>query len=126
MTVEADLDQAKLAAVVRQFYGRARLDPELGPVFEAGVHDWEEHLERITAFWSSVMLKSGAYKGDPLAAHMRHRDAIRPELFDRWLALWAETTAELVPGEVAAALQKRAAMIAESLKLAMFFRIPAD
>jgi hemoglobin len=46
-------------------------------------------------------------------------------MFDRWLALWSEVTTELLPDETARAMQGKAAMIAESLKLAMYFRLPA-
>ena len=58
-----------------------------------------------------------------MAAHVRHKPRITPALFQRWLALWAETTAELLTPAAAAALQARAERIAESLQLGMFFRI---
>ncbi len=45
------------------------------------------------------------------------------ELFDRWLALWRETTSELLTASVAAQLQAKAERIAESLKLGLFFRL---
>ncbi len=45
-------------------------------------------------------------------------------MFDRWLALWAEVTEEILPAPAAAALQRKAARIAESLKLALYFRLP--
>tara|TARA_A100001391_G_scaffold201546_1_gene188842 strand:+ start:14334 stop:14567 length:234 start_codon:yes stop_codon:yes gene_type:complete len=54
---------------------------------------------------------------------MKHRDRITPALFGRWLTLWANTTDELMAPDAAAALQAKAARIAESLKLAMFFRL---
>ena len=50
----------------------------LGPIFNNAIADWPEHLEKLTAFWSSVMLTSGRYKGNPMAAHLKHREAIRP------------------------------------------------
>ena len=40
------------------------------------------------------MLTSGRYKGNPMAAHLKHRDAIRPAMFERWLELWRETARE--------------------------------
>jgi hemoglobin len=114
------IDEAAIEALVQAFYGRARLDPELGPVFEAAVHDWEEHLRVIAGFWSSVMLASMRYRGDALAAHRRH--PIRPEFFDRWLRLWGETADELFEPEPAEAFKARAARIGESLKLGLFFK----
>src|SRR3546814_16578731 len=56
-------------------------------IFNDAVHDWSEHLEKLTAFWSSVMLGSGRYKGQPVPAHMKHKHRITPELFERWLNL---------------------------------------
>jgi len=118
------IDEAGLERLVEHFYARVRADAELGPIFNDAIADWPEHLEKLAAFWSSVMLTSGRYKGQPMPAHMKHRDRITPELFGRWLALWNETTAELMEPAAAAALQAKAARIAESLQLAMFFRLP--
>jgi hemoglobin len=117
------MTEGQLKALVDLFYARVRADAALGPVFNDAVADWPEHLDRLAAFWSSVMLTSGRYKGNPMAAHLRHRPRITPALFERWLALWAETTNEVMPPEAAAALQAKAARIAESLQLALYFRI---
>ncbi len=124
-TGEAEVDDAGLERLVAAFYARVRDDAELGPVFNDAVHDWPEHLATLSAFWSSVMLTSGRYKGNPMTAHLKHKDRITPALFDRWLALWARTTAETMPPAAAAALQDKANRIAESLKLALFFRAGA-
>jgi len=112
-----------LGRLVDAFYARVRADAELGPIFNDAIADWPEHLDKLTAFWSSVMLTSGRYKGQPVPAHLKHRDRITPQLFDRWLALWQATTDEMMAPDVAAALQAKAARIAESLQLAMFFRL---
>lgn len=117
------IDEAALGRLIPLFYDRVRHDPELGPIFDGAVHDWPAHLATLTDFWSSVMLTTGRYKGNPMRAHLALRDAITPELFDRWLALWAETTDTHMPAAAAAALQAKAGRIAESLKLALFFRL---
>lgn len=118
-----ELNDATLNVLVDVFYARVRRDAELGPIFNDAIEDWPEHLEKLTAFWSSVMLTSGRYKGQPVPAHLKHKARITPELFDRWLALWAQVTDELMTTQAAAALQDRAARIAQSLQLAMFFRL---
>ena len=117
------MTDADLQRLVDTFYARVRRDDRIGPVFNAAVDDWPEHLERLGAFWSSVMRTTGRYKGSPLAAHMRHAQAIEPRMFDRWLELWAETARELLPADHAAAVIDKAERIAESLKLALFFRL---
>ena len=69
------------------------------------------------------MLTSGRYKGQPIPAHLKHKSKITPALFDRWLDLWKQTTEEVMEPDAAVALQAKAARIAESLQLAMFFRL---
>jgi hemoglobin len=124
MTARYDINEDGLARVVTAFYARIRQDAELGPIFNDAIRDWPEHLEKLTDFWSSVMLTSGRYKGRPVPAHLKHADRITPQLFQRWLKIWAETTNELMTPQAAQALQAKAARIAESLQLALFFKLP--
>lgn len=124
MSGPIEIDEAQLEALVPRFYARVREDALIGPVFDGAIADWDDHLEKLVAFWSSVMLTSGRYKGNPVAAHMKHLGAITPPMFDRWLALWAEVAEEILPAPAASALQIKAARIAESLKLALYFRLP--
>jgi hemoglobin len=116
--------EAALPALLDRFYARVRADAELGSVFNDAVEDWDHHLATLTDFWSSVMLTTGRYKGNPVAVHLRHGDRIRPEMFARWLAIWTQTTDEMVSPVVAAALQSKAARIAQSLDLALHYRLP--
>jgi hemoglobin len=108
--------------LVDAFYARVRSDPELGPVFARAIPgDWEPHMIRMYAFWSSVMLTSGRYKGNPVVKHLAIPD-IRPPLFARWLALFDETCGELFEDGISAEFRVKAARIAESLQLALFYR----
>jgi hemoglobin len=122
-TTQREITEDQLTQVVAAFYARVRRDPELGPIFNGAVEDWDEHLQTLARFWSSVMLTTGRYKGNPLAAHMKHVEAISPALFGRWLTLWRETTTELLPPASARQLQAKAERIAESLQLGLFFRV---
>jgi hemoglobin len=115
------ITEEALGRLVERFYARVRQDPLLGPVFDGAIDDWPEHLDRLSAFWSSVMLTSGRYKGRPLPAHLRHGDAMTSDRFERWLALWKESTSEMFAPEAAAALQAKANRIAESLSLGICF-----
>ena len=117
------IDEAALERLIPEFYARVRKDAEHGPVFNDAIGDWPHHLEKLVAFWSSVMLTSGRYKGNPMMMHLKHKARITPEMFDRWLTLWGETTSQLLSPEAAAALQQKAARIAESLQLGMYFRL---
>ncbi|MBW9117193.1 DUF1971 domain-containing protein [Rhizobium cauense] len=115
----ANLTEAQISEVLREFYSRVRKDEELGPVF-AVVEDWDEHLTRLEEFWSSLTAMSGKYKGNPIAMHLIHAGKMRPSMFNRWLALWTETTNALVERETAQMMQAKAARIAARLSHAIF------
>lgn len=115
------MTEAQLSLLVDRFYAKVREDEVLGPVFNGAIADWPEHLEKLSAFWSSVMLTSGRYKGNPMAAHMR-LGGVTPEHFDTWLALFGETAEEVCGPELAPLFLERARTIAASLKLGMFYR----
>lgn len=116
-----NITEEALTALVDAFYARVRRDALIGPVFEGAVHDWDEHLPTLQSFWSSVMLGSGRYKGQPIPAHVKLGDAISPAAFARWLQLWRQTTDELLEPGAAVALQEKAERIAESLSLGIAF-----
>jgi len=115
-----EISEDAIAALVATFYAKVRRDPEIGPLFNAAIADWNEHLEKLHDFWSAVMLTSGRYKGNPMAAHMKQ--PIEPQFFERWLGLWKETASEIFAPELAAQFTAKAERIAESLKLALFFK----
>ncbi|TCT06634.1 group III truncated hemoglobin [Aquabacter spiritensis] len=119
----APLDPAAIRAHLDAFYDKVRRDPALGPVFAAAVEDWPHHMDTLAAFWGAVLLKSGGYAGNPLAAHKAL--PLAPErfaaLFPVWLGLWRETAAERFPPEVAALLTERAERIARSLEAGILF-----
>ncbi len=109
------IDNALLNRVVHAFYDRVRRDALLGPVFDARIQDWPQHLERMVDFWSSVALMTGRYHGTPMQKHAPLPvDAVH---FDRWLSLFEETVAETSTPVAAAHLVERARRIAQSLEL---------
>jgi hemoglobin len=109
------IDEAMIERLVRSFYAKVRTDPLLAPVFEARIRDWEPHLQRMCAFWSSVALTSRRYHGSPMAKHLPL--PVAAEHFDRWLSLFADTAREICPPEAQAHFVERAGRIAESLEL---------
>jgi hemoglobin len=109
--------------LVDEFYRRVRLDPTLAPIFARAIasDEWGPHLSTMQKFWSSVMLTSGRYKGNPVAKHLQ-LDGMNPLLFDHWLSLFAQTCRELFIDDVTNEFFIKAERIAESLKLALFYR----
>jgi hemoglobin len=118
-----DISEVTIRGLVNEFYARVRRDPALGPVFDSAIAEdaWPAHLERMYAFWSSVMLTSGRYKGDPVGVHRRIA-GIGPPLFGNWLDLFEATAVDLFAPVTADRFVQAARRIAESLKLALFFR----
>jgi len=111
----AGVTEDMIRELVHAFYATVRRDPLLGPIFNAKVGNWDEHLTTLCRFWSSVMLLTGAYKGRPMVVH-----AALPDLsathFARWLALFKETADEVCPPEAAELFIDRSQRIAESLQ----------
>lgn len=115
MRERTGVDEAMIDQLVRGFYARVREDELLGPVFNSRIHDWEPHLQRMCGFWSSVVLSSGVYHGQPMRMHLPLPvDAVH---FDRWLSLFEQTARDLFEERIAAAFIEPARRIAMSLEL---------
>ena len=114
---ETGLDERVLRTLVHAFYDRVRADPLLSPVFAARITDWEPHLERMVAFWSSVALMTGRYHGRPVPAHTPL--PVEAAHFDHWLSLFRETAREVCTPAGAAHVIERAERIAQSLHMAV-------
>ncbi|MGE7418511.1 group III truncated hemoglobin [Methylobacterium tarhaniae] len=120
---QTTLNDSSLAPFLAAFYGRVRSDPLIGPVFSDAIPDaeWPHHMVTIEAFWSSVLFKTGRYKGNPFGRHQA-LGILRPEHFARWLDLFRETAAACFLPDDAATLQERAERIGASLQAGLFFR----
>lgn len=120
-----DIDEALIERLVRAFYAKIRADERLGPIFGKIIgNNWEPHLQKMFAFWSSLTMLTDRYKGQPMVAHTEVKavtPAIRAEDFDIWLTLFRQTAFEICPAEVAPIFIDKAERVAESLKLGMFF-----
>ena len=112
---QTGIDETMIERLVRGFYARIREDDLLGPVFAARIHDWEPHLQRMCAFWSSVVLSSGTYHGQPMRMHLPL--PVDAQHFDRWLLLFEQTARDLFSEQIAEFFVERARRIARSLEL---------
>jgi len=112
------ISEERIRAVVVEFYRRTRLDDQLGPVFETHVEDWDHHLERMTDFWSSALLRSGRYSGNPLQRH-RIISGLKAEHFDRWVALFGATARDLCSASEAEAFLVRARRMRDAMTMAL-------
>ncbi len=102
--------------VVHSFYATIRTDPALGSIFRRVIgEDWGPHLAKMCDFWSSVLLMTGRFDGDPMAKHVAV-GGIRPTHFARWLHLFRQTVEKLCPPPAAEMFVMRSEMIARSLQ----------
>lgn len=114
---QGNLTPDHIRNLVDTFYDRIQLHPLLGPVFNAIVTDWDEHRQRLTSFWCSVALGARSYHGNPLAMHQPL--PIDREHFRQWLALWQETTQDVLDADAAEHMQAYAGRIAQGMQLGM-------
>ena len=121
------IDEAFISLLVESFYSKVRADEELGPIFDNVIKDnWAEHLGKMKQFWGAIALKTGAYHGRPMPAHMRLKN-VTPAHFEKWLALFAENLEEISPTpEAKAFFNDRAQNIARSLMMGMFYNPGLD
>jgi hemoglobin len=102
--------------VVHAFYATIRTDPALGSIFKRAIgENWDAHLAKMCDFWSSVLLMTGRFEGNPMAKHVAV-GGIRPTHFARWLHLFRQTVEKLCPTPAAEMFVMRAEMIARALQ----------
>lgn len=115
MREQTGIDEDMIERLVRGFYARVQADSLLGPIFNSRIQDWEPHLERMCSFWSSVVLSSGVYHGQPMRMHLPL--PIDAQHFDHWLGLFEQTARDLFSDQIAEYFVDRARRIASSLEL---------
>jgi hemoglobin len=114
LRAETGIDEAMIERLVREFYVRVQADRLLGPIFAERIADWEPHLQRMFAFWSSVTLMTGVYHGRPMERHMSM--PVDAAHFDRWLDIFRATARDLCLPAAAAHFIQRAEAIAASIE----------
>ena len=113
MTPLSDLQDIQTDADIRQvvdaFYGGIEADDLLGPYFRG--LDWEEHLPKMTRFWSSVVFQTGTYRGRPFDVHLGLNGLSAPH-FGRWIERFLATVDTHFAGPNADRMKARAEQIA--------------
>jgi hemoglobin len=114
MSAAVPITEAEIATIVERFYAKVRVDSEIGPVFNNAVQNWDAHVALLKDFWSTVLLTTGRYKGNPLLAHFPL--PIKEKYFARSLTFFAETAIEVMPAPQAAIVTRKADLIAMNMK----------
>lgn len=113
-----------IALLIDRFYAKIRGDAVLADVFNRTIaaDEWPEHLATMRNFWTSVMLMSRRYSGNPVAVH-KAVAGLERSMFPRWLELFGQTASQLFEPAIAALFKEKAQRIALSLELAVFHRV---
>ncbi len=111
------VSREEISELVDKFYGKVRVDPEIGPIFNAAIDDWPAHVALLKDFWSTVLLPERLYKGNALAKHLEL--SLDPPHFARWLALFGETAREVMPPQHADLVMFKSQRIAETFQSAI-------
>ncbi len=107
--------------LVRKFYERVRLHPDLGLIFNGVVNDWETHLIHLSDFWEMILLQTGpgAGKFNPVKVHREVDKSVDHSIeqahFGNWLELWFGTIDEFFDGENANYAKEHARRLAHML-----------
>jgi hemoglobin len=101
--------------LVDSFYQKVNADPLLSPIFNDLAHvEWERHLPTMYRFWSSLLLRTNTYQGQPWPKH-----AVLPvntTHFSRWLELFKETIDQHFAGPKSVEAKNVAASIADTFQ----------
>ena len=117
---EEKITEEEISTLVDRFYAKVRRDPEIGPIFNEKVEDWPAHLALLKNFWSTVMLTTRRYKGDPMMTHLQL--PLEASHFSRWLELFAETAKEVMAPQHAAIIIAKSERIAGNFKAGIAYK----
>jgi hemoglobin len=106
--------------LIDRFYKKVVVNRVIGHFFIDVVHlSWEHHIPIMISFWSTMLLGTNTYQGNPMIKHMDldKLSRLHKDHFDQWLVLWEETIRELFAGDKAEEAISRAKSIAAVMLL---------
>ena len=119
-TPKPDLDSREaIESFVDRFYARLLADEQLAPVFlDVAEIDLSVHLPHIKDYWCKLLLGEQGYRRHTMNIHrqLHGKQALRPEDFQRWLALFNATLDEGFSGERTERARRIAAAIARNME----------
>ncbi|MGN6671469.1 MAG: group III truncated hemoglobin [Candidatus Nucleicultricaceae bacterium] len=120
------ITEENIRCLVDSFYAKVRVDTLLNPIFSKAIGEdikmWQPHLQIMYDFWSSLMLSSNRYKGNPFQKHI-DLSPFDMTLFDTWLRLFEETAREIYIEDLANQYIEKSKRIAGSLKAGLYFML---
>lgn len=120
---EEFISKQEISELVDRFYAKVQTDAVIGPIFNRAIDDWPAHLTLLKSFWSSVLLATAGYKGNPMMTHLQL--PLEEAHFRRWLELFAETAHETMTPSHAEAVILKSQRIAQNFRNAIALRKPS-
>lgn len=108
------ISEDDIVTLVHRFYGAVRQDAVLGPIFERHIEDWDAHLSLLVDFWSALLRGTRRFKGSPVTRHQA-LPGLSAALFERWLALFEQTTLGMQHPALKSEADAQARLIAQRL-----------
>lgn len=104
---------AGIRNLLEPFYADVRQHQVIGPIFLARIHDWDQHLAKITEFWALQAGGTSRYNGGFGAAHIPLQ--LEPQHFRHWLSLWEFNAYRQLPRTEAAEMVEIAQLLGQRL-----------
>jgi hemoglobin len=104
----------KLRPMLWNFYADVRQHQVIGPIFNARIQNWPEHVAKIAEFWARATGGPSNYAGQMPLKHLAL--GLAPEHFAAWLALWDWNCKRHLPAAEAEEMSALAHGIGERLR----------
>lgn len=108
-------NERDIVLLINTFYHAVQQNETLGYIFnDVAKVNWETHLPKMYAFWSSILLGKNNYAGNPMEKHiaLSQQTALTEIEFGEWLLLFNKTVDDLFEGNNANEAKLRAGNIA--------------
>ena len=115
-------DRDDLNFLIRCFYEKALIDPEIGFFFtEIAEVDLEVHISRIVSFWEMLLFRIDSFNGNPYQTRklLNMRSEMEPHHVQRWLTLFHQCIDAHFVGERGETLKFNAKSIATRMAHAL-------
>lgn len=115
-----DITPEAISQLVDEFYGAIQHHDRLKLLFNPRLDGrWEPHLDKMKAFWRSVLLTTGEYFGRPVPVHNAIDDLEEGD-FTLWINLFDQTVDRVFAPYPRIIIKEKARRIAKSLWLSRF------
>ncbi len=105
-------NKTDIKLLVTTFYNNVLANNDLKNKFAPHLSEhWDEHIERLSSFWQTIVLKEMTYQGKPDKIHFSMN--LDAKDFDHWYNVWSGTVDTLFEGPNAEKAKHRGKTMAQ-------------